>query len=53
MKSANVPDNVVTKAEFLEYYNNISANIDNDEYFKLMINNAWKLTEQSKIGDYK
>ncbi len=29
--------------EFIEYYNNVSANIDNDEYFTLMMNNAWKL----------
>lgn len=33
----------VSLDEFTEYYNNISANIDDDEYFKLMITNAWKL----------
>lgn len=36
----------VTVAEFLEYYNNVSASIDNDEYFELMMNNAWKLGER-------
>ena len=36
-------DDRVTFDEFKEYYNNISVNIDNDEYFQLMINNAWKL----------
>lgn len=35
----------VTFDEFCEYYNNISANIDNDQYFELMITNAWKLNE--------
>lgn len=35
----------VSLGEFTEYYNNISANIDNDEYFSLMITNAWKLDE--------
>jgi calcyphosin len=35
----------VTREEFEEYYNNISASIDNDQYFELMMNNTWKLTE--------
>ena len=36
----------VNFAEFCEYYNNVSVNIDSDEYFELMIRNAWKLGEQ-------
>lgn len=39
----NAPDGVVTREEFIEYYNNISASIDDDQYFALMINNAWNL----------
>jgi hypothetical protein len=39
------PDHVVTKEEFEEYYNNISASIDNDQYFELMMNNAWKIND--------
>lgn len=27
----------------MEYYNFISCSIDNDEYFSLMIRNAWGL----------
>ena len=38
-------DRRVTKEEFEEYYNNISMSIDNDQYFELMMNNAWKLSE--------
>lgn len=38
-------DHEVTRDEFLEYYNNVSASIDNDQYFELMMNNTWKLTE--------
>jgi hypothetical protein len=34
-------DGMVTMDEFIEYYTNISANIDNDAYFDLMITNAW------------
>ena len=36
-------DGIVTKEEFVEYYNNLSAGIDNDEYFQLMISRAWGL----------
>ena len=38
-------DRVVTLDEFLEYYNNVSMSIDNDQYFELMIVNAWKLNK--------
>ncbi len=36
-------DKRVTKEEFIEYYNNISMSVDNDEHFELIIINAWKL----------
>jgi len=39
-------DKRVTKEEFIEYYNNISSSIDSDEYYEVMMNNAWKLTPQ-------
>lgn len=38
----------MTKEEFEEYYNNISASIDNDQYFELMMNNAWKINDGNK-----
>jgi hypothetical protein len=34
-------DGKVTFEEFVEYYNNISCSVDSDEYFELMIKNAW------------
>jgi len=27
--------------EFIEYYNNVGASIDNDQYFELMMINSW------------
>lgn len=41
------PDHVVTMEEFIEYYNNISCLINDDEYFDLMINNAWNLKSRN------
>jgi Ca2+-binding EF-hand superfamily protein len=36
-------DGLITRDEFIDYYREISPSIDNDEYFALMIKNAWKL----------
>ena len=41
--NADTREGVVTMDEWLEYYNNVSMSIDNDEYFQLMMNNAWNL----------
>ena len=45
LRNNGAPDHVVTKEEFEEYYNNISASVDNDQYFELMMNNAWKIND--------
>ena len=37
-------DGKVTRDEFVNYYHNLSASIDNDDYFELMIRNAWHLS---------
>ena len=36
-------DGRVTLDEFLEYYTNVSASIDDDMYFASMMNSAWNL----------
>merc|ERR1719265_602742 len=37
-------DGIVTRAEWQEYYKSVSASIDNDDYFELMMRNAWHIT---------
>ena len=44
-------DGRVTMDEFIEYYTNISANIDNDAYFDLMMNNAWNLDGKNNMDN--
>eukprot|EP01034_Spumella_vulgaris_P024624 gene24624-30992_t len=39
-----VKDGMVTREEFINYYTNLSANIDNEDYFELMIRNAWHIS---------
>ena len=36
-------DGIVTPEEFEEYYSDVSSSIDRDDYFELMIRNAWHL----------
>lgn len=34
----------IVRDEFVEYYKDVSASIDDDRYFELMIRNAWHIT---------
>jgi Ca2+-binding EF-hand superfamily protein len=38
-----VADGIVTFDEFCDYFKDVSASIDNDDYFALMMKNAWKI----------
>ena len=48
LRNNSAPDHIVTKEEFEEYYNNVSSSVDNDQYFELMMNNAWKINDGDK-----
>jgi len=37
-------DGIVTYSEFLEYYRDVSASVDDDDYFELMMRNAWHIS---------
>lgn len=52
-RSVSIDNNKVTLNDFENYYANISASIDDDDYFELMIRNAWRLTTgyDSCLGD--
>jgi len=38
-----VADGIITFEEFLDYFSDVSASIDADEYFAAMMKNAWKI----------
>jgi len=38
-----VADGIVTFDEFCDYFKDVSASIDSDDYFLVMMRNAWKL----------
>lgn len=37
-------DGVITRDEFVHYYRDVSASIDDDDYFELMMRNAWHIS---------
>lgn len=43
LRSGGQNDSRVTPEEWIEYYNTISCNIDDDQYFKQMMNSSWNL----------
>ena len=47
LKHPEDKDRKINLAEFTEYYTNISSTIDNDQYFELIITNAWNLNDVS------
>lgn len=48
LKHPDQKDRKINIREFQEYYNNVSASIDNDQYFELMMTNAWNLNNKTQ-----
>ncbi len=46
-------DKMVTLEEFENYYTDISASIDRDDYFELVVRNAWKIPEPKPAEEKK
>ena len=46
-------DSILTIDEFIEYYSNISASIDSDDYFEQIIKNAWNFDTKVKFENKK
>ena len=44
LRHAESSDRSITLDEWLEYYNNVSCSIDNDDYFELMMANAYGMS---------
>ena len=42
-------DGKVTFEEFTEYYQSVSASIENDEYFEVMMSNTWNLDNRKPV----
>lgn len=36
---------VISDEEFIDYYRDLNANIDKDDYFEVVIYNAWGITK--------
>lgn len=43
-KIKNPSTDKVTPEEFMDYYSHVSANIDSDAYFELMMSNSWNMS---------
>jgi hypothetical protein len=46
-------DHIITKEEWLEYYENVSVSIDDDKYFELMMANAWGFAGNTTYNNKK
>jgi len=53
MLSGDKGDGQITIDEWMEYYENVSMSIDDDAYFELMMNNCWKMNNNTTYNNNK
>ena len=46
-------DNIVTIEEFMEYYENVSMNVEDDALFEALINNVWRINNNTTGNNEK
>lgn len=46
-------DGKITVDEWMEYYENVSMSIDDDPYFELMMNNCWRMNNNTTYNNEK
>ena len=53
MMAGTSKDGIITIDEWMEYYENVSMSIDDDAYFEVMMNNCWRMNNNTTYNNNK